>query len=681
MLEDIKFQSYCWSLGTTSFRVKDLNFKIERQLQILKELWNENPEINWNGNDSIQEEYYNKMLQKEYITGEANNKPKDARQKTSGLVQIGVIDDNRHITEIGEKIIDIVEQENFKSNNIFNINKDSYLYLKQLLKLQITDNGINVKPFAVLLYFLSELGYLSKDEFTYILPLCTSKEYTDIMLENIKLYRNNKKTIEEIIQDKMENMSNYKAAIDFIKENGVNSIEEFYLIDMGRKGTKYVKPMYKFYNELYEISQRNFDEEALDTIIKFIKKQTKKNSKVAKYWKEYLRYSSKMLTEEYLEDIKEIPLFNFKNKTEYTIEFFKVMHTAKWKATLEDYADLNKRYISLSDIVIFEDDKIELDVFPKYFFLNISKEIVNTEILDKDIYNDFISTDIELNKIYECLNVNVDEILHQIQADYPDRVVNKDSIKTFIEDEKLRRFNELIDNKFNENQLVQLFTYIENNDRNAIDEYVDWNSDVPTIFEYILGITWYRFSNRSGNILEYMKLSLDANLLPKTHAAGGTADIVYEYNKTNDYPEHKVLLEATLTESTSQRKSEMEPVSRHLMREIQENDNDDTYAVFVANILQEEVLSDFRSRKNYQFRGKNSVKSGLKIISLSIGDIIKLINIKIQYSKLYKIFDEAYKDTNINDLEWYEKLVKNKINNLDCTSNLLIFYVFYAKIY
>ena len=664
MLEDIKFQSYCWSLGTTSFRVNNLNFKIERQLQILKELWNENPNVRWNGNNSIQEEYYNKMLQKNFITGEANNKPKDARQKTSGLVQIGVIDDNRHITEIGEKIIDIVEQENFKSDNIFNINKDSYLYLKQLLKLQITDNGINIKPFAVLLYFLSELGYLTKDEFTYILPLCTNREYIDIMLENIKKYRNNQKTIEDIIQNKMENMSNYKAAIDFIKGNGVNSIDEFSIIDMGRKGTKYVEPMYNFFEALYRISKKDFDEEACDTIINFIKEQTKKNSKVAKYWKDYLRYSSKMLTEEYLEDIKEIPLFNFKNKTEYTIEFFKVMHTAKWKATLEDYADLNKRYISLSDIVIFEDDKIELDVFPKYFFLNISKEIVNTEILDKDKYNNFISTDIELNKIYECLNVNVDEIIYQIQADYPDRVVNKDSIKTFIEDEKLRRFNELIGNKFNENQLVQLFTYIENNDRSAINEYVDWNSDVPTIFEYILGITWYRFSNRSGNILEYMKLSLDANLLPKTHAAGGTADIVYEYNKTNDYPEHKVLLEATLTESTSQRKNEMEPVSRHLMREIQENDNDDTYAVFVANILQEEVLSDFRSRKNYQFRGKNSVKSGLKIISLSIRDIIKLINIKIQYSKLYKIFDEAYKDTNINDLEWYEKLVKNKINNL-----------------
>ena len=664
MLEDIKFQSYCWSLGTTSFRVKDLNFKIERQLQILKELWNENPEINWNGNDSIQEEYYNKMLQKEFITGEANNKSKDARQKTSGLVQIGVIDDNRHISDIGQKIVDIVEKEDFKGDNIFNINKDSYIYLKQLLKLQVTDNGINVKPFAVLLYFLAELKYLAKDEFTYILPLATNREYTDLMLENIRMFRDNKKTIEDIIQDKMNNMLNYKSAIQFIKENGINDIEEFSIIDMGRKGTKYVEPMYKFFNNLYEISQREFDEEALDTIMAFIKEQTKKNSKVAKYWKDYLRYSPRMLTEEYLEEIKEIPLFNFNDKKEYAIEFFKVMHTAKWKATLEDYADLNKRYISLSDIVIFDDDKIELDVFPKYFFLNISKEIVNTPILSKEEYNNFILEDIEFNKIYNCLDINVDDVIIQIQADYPDKVVSKDSIKTFIEDEKLRRFNELIDTKFSENQLIKLFNDIERNDRNAINEYADWNSDIPTIFEYILGITWYRFSNRSGNILEYMKLSLDANLLPKTHAAGGTADIVYEYNRDEEYPEHKVLLEATLTESTSQRKNEMEPVSRHLMREIQENDNDDTYAVFVANILQEEVLSDFRSRKNYQFRGKNSVKTGLKIISLSIQDIIKLINVKVQYSKLYGIFETAYKDTEINDLEWYEKLIKNKVNNL-----------------
>ena len=82
------------------------------------------------------------------------------------------------------------------------------------------------------------------------------------------------------------------------------------------------------------------------------------------------------------------------------------------------------------------------------------------------------------------------------------------------------------------------------------------------------------------------------------------------------------------------------------------------------NLYLEEVLSDFRSRKNYQFRRKNSVKTGLKIISLSIQDIVKLINVKAQYSNLYGIFENAYKDTEINDLEWYEKLIKNKVNNL-----------------
>ena len=66
--------------------------------------------------------------------------------------------------------------------------------------------------------------------------------------------------------------------------------------------------------------------------------------------------------EEYLEEIKEIPLFNFNDKKQYAVEFFKVMHTAKWKATLEDYADLNKRYISLSDIVIFDDPLSAVDL-------------------------------------------------------------------------------------------------------------------------------------------------------------------------------------------------------------------------------------------------------------------------------------------------------------------------------
>ena len=61
-----------------------------------------------------------------------------------------------------------------------------------------------------------------------------------------------------------------------------------------------------------------------------------------------------------------------------------------------------------------------------------------------------------------------------------------------------------------------------------------------------------------------MNLSLEADLLPKTHAGGGEADIVWKYEMTYEYPKHTLLIEATLADGQNQRRMEMVPVSRHL---------------------------------------------------------------------------------------------------------------------
>lgn len=65
-----------------------------------------------------------------------------------------------------------------------------------------------------------------------------------------------------------------------------------------------------------------------------------------------------------------------------------------------------------------------------------------------------------------------------------------------------------------------------------------------------------------------MLFACDANLLPKTHAAGGEVDIVYEYCATEAYPEHTLLLVVTLADSTNQRRMEIKFVSRHLGRHL-----------------------------------------------------------------------------------------------------------------
>lgn len=637
------FQSYCWSLGTTSFRVQNLNYKIERQLQLLNVLWNDKSNIGWD--EITQEKYYNIMHEAGLLVGEAQRKSKDARQKTSGLVEIGVIDKDRKITDIGNKIIDIINSEDFDDDNIFNIHKDSFIYLKQLLKMQKIGPNMEVKPFIVLIYLLTNLKYLTREEFTYLLPLCIKNADAKSMVETIEKLRNEEISVEDVIYSKMSAMGNYIEALEYMNNNSMDTLDKFANVDMNRKSKEYSKPIYEFYLRLWNIIHGEFDEEKTNELMEFIRSKACK-----KYWKEYLQNTK---------------LFKSKDITEYNTEFFRVMHTAKWKSNLEDYADLNRRYIALTDIVLFNDNKIELDILPKYYFLNISEELLNTRFLKSKEYNEFIENDIEFSEIYSCLNIDVNEIITQIKVDYPDSKISIGNVKDFIKDERFKRFEFLIESKFKKENLIMLFRNIERDNRKEVEEYLDCEATIPTILEYVLAIAWYRISNKQGNILDFMKLSLDANLLPKNHAGGGTADIVYHYSKSENYNEHDLLLEATLTDSTSQRKAEMEPVSRHLIRNKQEFDNDTSYAVFVANILNSEVLSDFRSRKNYWYKGKNDEdKKGLKIIPLSINDVVEILEKNLNYVQLYNMFENAYNDTKINDLRWYDTLIKEGIKNI-----------------
>ena len=60
--KSISYQSFCWVIGTTSFRTAKLNLKIEEQLLLLDEFYNEviNRSI-WNWNNDLQEKYYDFM--------------------------------------------------------------------------------------------------------------------------------------------------------------------------------------------------------------------------------------------------------------------------------------------------------------------------------------------------------------------------------------------------------------------------------------------------------------------------------------------------------------------------------------------------------------------------------------------------------------------------------------------
>ncbi len=553
---NIPYKSFCWSLGTTSFRTKNFNKTIEEQLSLLNEFWilRENQNINWSGNNELQARYYDFMRQKGFVEGNAKNKPKDAREKTSGLVDIGLIDENRKLSDAGKALLHISSENDFSSDNQFQIAKDSFIYLKQLLKTSYTVEGQTVRPFLVLLYLLSKVDYLTLEEYTYLLPLCVGTNETVEIIEGIKKLRTNGTTIDNIIINRLMNMNNYNTALDYFIENDVT---ESLICEIGlnRKSRQYDKPYFKLYEALYRV----FVEDDIDSLSSVY--SATKDIKIGKWWRSYLfDTTSETAIGKFPSDHLKVTLFNgVTGEIEFKKAFFKTMHLFKAKATLSDYLDLNRRYIKTTDIVLFEDDTVKLDVVPQYFFKSVMDQLYS----DIFVKSELLYENCSIESISACLVVSDDTIIDGINEELGLSVTTIEAAREALEDNRYQRLQHLIDTKFTDENLLSLLDYFEDRNDTEIRNMVTDNADVPTIFEYVLGILWYKASERQGKILDYMKLSLDADLLPKTHAAGGEADIVYEYCATEAYPEHTLLLEATLADSTNQRRMEMEPVSRH----------------------------------------------------------------------------------------------------------------------
>lgn len=129
MANEIGFKSYCWVIGTTSYRTDNFNMSIEKQLQLLKKFreLKENEGKVWNSNNAFQAEYYNYLKENAFVKGAAGRPDKDAREKTSGLRDIGLLDDERNLTEAGLELLKITESDDFATDNFLEIPKDSFL--------------------------------------------------------------------------------------------------------------------------------------------------------------------------------------------------------------------------------------------------------------------------------------------------------------------------------------------------------------------------------------------------------------------------------------------------------------------------------------------------------------------------------------------------------------------------
>ncbi len=651
------YKSYCWSLGTTSFRMVEFNRKIEAQLKLLNQFWL-NPEYaneQWSANNDIQIAYYNFIRAQGFIEEkDAPRKDKDARQKTSGLVDLGLLTPERRLTNAGQVLLSIAESENFSRDNILQIPADSFVYFKQLLKFSSTFDDDIVRPYVILAYMLSQLGEISKEEFTYLLPLAINKEKTERIIEYIRSIRSSEMTVDDAITAILSGMDNYQEAMDmFVSAPNVDEvlIQE---IGMNRKSRSYDKPYALLYMDLH-LFMESHEDSVVHSLIQTVKQIS---GKAQTYWKQYLFNTplTSKIEHDGASTVNNIPLFEITDETAFRKEFFRLLHLFKAKSLLDDYFDLNKRYFKTSDTLLFQDETVKFDIIPNCYFSLVKDNLLNIAFSQADN----LDADCELGEIDPSFSVSDEQLFNKAEELYGIQVRSIFDIKSFVDKERYERFNRMIDVRFTDSVLIDLMTMFENRNDTEIQAIVTNNADIPTIFEYILAIAWYKISGRRGKVLEYMNLSLDADLLPITHAAGGHEDITYKYEATSDYPKHTLLIEATLANSTNQRRMEMEPVSRHLGDYLLTHSSEETYCVFATTFLHLNVIADFRSRKTtpyYSFDGIESV-DGMKIIPCNTAELKTIIERGVTYAHLYKIFEKAYQSNTAPNM-WYQQEIRD----------------------
>ena len=117
--------------------------------------------------------------------------------------------------------------------------------------------------YIALIYMIEKLGYLSYDEFTYLLPLCKTKYDVKKMIENIKANRMGL-NINEIIKMKIFEMNNYLEELAVKNSNRANElgIENMKLKNRIDKAIEYMnntydisdlKELFEHYNNIEKI--------------------------------------------------------------------------------------------------------------------------------------------------------------------------------------------------------------------------------------------------------------------------------------------------------------------------------------------------------------------------------------------------------------------------------------------
>ena len=597
--------------------------------------------------ESIFEKYKNKKGVKDYkslLEYFISEQKKRGRTYTNALVKIGLVDEKRKITAVGEALLDgDTKQDDIEK--LFNLSADNIIFLRQLLKLKVYESeGENyIYPFRMGIYLLSKFDDIPQKEFCTILSLIragkTDEEYRET-LDKYKLVKSKNMSFSEYVSRYIQEET---LKIEFEEKYRISK-EKFEKYFLNRKS----KDKIEDYFEFYEISLDFFENRNFETY-KRLEKISKKGSIKKAFGYNKVPFKFCKTLKKFFEENKET-IFEAENTEEFNKLFYELFRDSKNYDLIFEYNDMTIRTFNLSGLISFENGLVNLSY--KWLSKNIFSEIIGMKKLSNEVVKDNFHKNISFSEIFDLSEERIESFIEKLRKE--NNIPKEISIFEHFSDKIDKDFEKKLEKRFSNDKVCSILNLFKNreNDEKILKEVTD-NAKVPTIFEYILAIAWHRISNKEFNLKKSLKLSLDGDGFPLSHAPGGDGDIIAEYS------DFDVMLEATLMDKNTQKRGELEPVIRHTTNLTIKNmeKNKKTYTFFVANELDMNVINIFRATSQIQLQStqnREKYTNGIKIYSLTIDKIVYLLENNINYKYFLNRVFENYSKIEFIGNNWCE---------------------------
>ena len=582
-----------------------------------------------------------------------------ARHYTSNLVKLGFVDSNRNISKVGELLLEPSKLKRDKFEKILPIDNLNIIYLRQLLKLRLFDESEQYyySPFLFALYLLLNQDRINENEFFELIQ--GTNPYNRI--ENIDSYIDNYE-VGKVVNDLEVTIP---LGIDTEKILDFSVFKEHF---KNQKSQNQINIYWQFYNKLYEFNNER-NQNNLNKMLCYYEENDETLKKAFGFGKNIFsnRRGNRPEVNEFIDNNLELFSTNI-NKKIYE-NFIK----SKQLDSIHEYSDTTKRIFKATGIISFDNGYVELaykelikvalkDISVKEKIWNNIQEEENLyyesyENYEKSIDSYYCSS-FSICQILNLKNEEEEKLLNNIKNEFNNENIN--NIPDIIKNKRKKEFAKYIESKYPLEQtitLLQLFK--DRNNDNQIKELVSSDATIPTIYEFVVGIAWYYFSNKRIDLLESYNLTLSADFEPLTHAGGGQGDIViYEDDKV-------IMLEATLMNANAQKRGEWEPVLRHSINlkieEERAEHNRNVITFFIADSFDHNTINIWKAIASVPLESsihRDVYTDNVIIMPVNNEELIKLLYKSDKYDEIIeKVRDIFNTEKTTFDTEWRNKFV------------------------